>query len=140
MHWHRSVKEWLPPGGHVDPNEDPVQAVLREIKEETGIDVELVATHPKMTFEEPIQLEPPYAVLVEDVTDRKYGLHQHVDFIYFTRPLVSEQINAPEGFTWVSESQLRKRVPLMSPFGMKSPPDDVVELGLHALRVYEENS
>ncbi len=37
LHWHPKVKAWLPPGGHIEPNEDPVQAVLREIEEETGL-------------------------------------------------------------------------------------------------------
>ena len=36
LHWHPKIKAFLPPGGHVEINEDPVQAVLREVKEETG--------------------------------------------------------------------------------------------------------
>ena len=39
LHWHSKVKAWLPPGGHIMNNEDPEQAVIREIKEELGIDV-----------------------------------------------------------------------------------------------------
>ena len=31
LHWHRKVKMWLPPGGHIEPNEDPVEAALREM-------------------------------------------------------------------------------------------------------------
>ncbi len=30
---------WAPPGGHVDFGEDPVQAAIRETKEEVGIDI-----------------------------------------------------------------------------------------------------
>ena len=37
LHWHPKVKMWLPPGGHIEPNEDPVEAALREIEEETGV-------------------------------------------------------------------------------------------------------
>ena len=33
LHWHSKVKAWLPPGGHIMNNEDPEQAVIREIKE-----------------------------------------------------------------------------------------------------------
>ena len=25
LHWHPKVKMWLLPGGHIEPNEDPVQ-------------------------------------------------------------------------------------------------------------------
>ncbi|MFI5083488.1 MAG: NUDIX domain-containing protein [Streptosporangiales bacterium] len=28
---HRKLGMWLYPGGHIEPNEDPVQAVLREV-------------------------------------------------------------------------------------------------------------
>ena len=41
LHWHQKVREWLPPGGHIEDNEDPVQAVLREISEEAGVSAEV---------------------------------------------------------------------------------------------------
>ena len=34
---------WAPPGGHLDPDEDPVQGLLREIREETQIEAEVLA-------------------------------------------------------------------------------------------------
>ncbi len=34
---HNKIGLWLYPGGHIDPNEDPAQAALREVAEETGI-------------------------------------------------------------------------------------------------------
>ena len=33
MHLHKSLGVWLPVGGHIDENETPEQAALREIKE-----------------------------------------------------------------------------------------------------------
>jgi 8-oxo-dGTP pyrophosphatase MutT (NUDIX family) len=38
LHWHKKLQLWLPPGGHIDPDEDPIQAVEREVREETGIE------------------------------------------------------------------------------------------------------
>jgi len=35
---------WLPAGGHNRADEDPVQAVLREVLEVTGLAVEVVPT------------------------------------------------------------------------------------------------
>jgi 8-oxo-dGTP diphosphatase len=35
---HRLAGLWLPPGGHVEPGEDPVQTVRREAYEELGIE------------------------------------------------------------------------------------------------------
>src|ERR1700728_4814961 len=36
---HRRIGAWLPPGGHIEENELPHQAAIRETKEETGIDI-----------------------------------------------------------------------------------------------------
>ena len=39
---HRKLGKWLPPGGHIDPNETPPEAAKREVLEETGLEVELI--------------------------------------------------------------------------------------------------
>jgi len=36
---HKKLGVWMPPGGHVDKNETPCQAVVREVFEETGVRV-----------------------------------------------------------------------------------------------------
>ena len=38
MH-HKKLDKWLFPGGHIDPNETPDGAILREVKEETGLNL-----------------------------------------------------------------------------------------------------
>jgi 8-oxo-dGTP diphosphatase len=35
---HLNAKLWLPPGGHVEPDEDPVDAARREASEELGVE------------------------------------------------------------------------------------------------------
>ena len=42
LHWHNKVNTWLPPGGHVEDNETPVDAVRRETLEETGLKIHLL--------------------------------------------------------------------------------------------------
>lgn len=39
---HRNARLWLPPGGHVEPQEHPRSTVARELKEELGF----IAAHP----------------------------------------------------------------------------------------------
>ena len=39
---HRNAQRWLPPGGHVEPDEHPRDTVLRELQEELGF----AAPHP----------------------------------------------------------------------------------------------
>ncbi|MFK4114583.1 NUDIX hydrolase [Microbacterium sp. NPDC006705] len=34
---HKKLAKWLPPGGHVDEDETPQAAVVREVFEETGV-------------------------------------------------------------------------------------------------------
>lgn len=46
---HKKARMWLPPGGHVHVDEHPKATVLREAKEELGIEAELI-------FEEPLFL------------------------------------------------------------------------------------
>lgn len=35
---HKNAKRWLPPGGHVEPDEDPRTTVVRELREELGLE------------------------------------------------------------------------------------------------------
>lgn len=139
VHWHRKVQAWLAPGGHVEPNEDPVQAVHREVKEETGLDVKLIPTSNLPSISNLDQVEPPYTVMIEDVFDEKVGKHQHIDFIYFATPVNHEPKSAtlpsvPEGWHWVDRDSLANEEPLKSPNGeLVAPPEDVIKLGLIAL-------
>jgi len=43
---HRKAELWLPPGGHVEPGEHPRDTVLREAREELGIDAEFWSPRP----------------------------------------------------------------------------------------------
>ena len=76
LHWHPKVKAWLPPGGHIDENEDPVQAVVREIEEESGVTAEVVMSAPPIELDYPTQVAPPFTIMVEDIHDPVNGYHQ----------------------------------------------------------------
>ncbi len=43
---HKKAELWLPPGGHVEPGEDPKETVRREAKEELKIDAEFLVDEP----------------------------------------------------------------------------------------------
>ena len=144
LHWHKKVQEWLPPGGHVDLNEDPVQTTLREIKEETGFDVEIVPTQKPLRVNNLDQIYAPHSIMIEDVVDSIYGEHQHIDHIYFTR--LTSSISSPTGelsrqgdksssWLWASSTDLQSEIPFKTPKGeLRTPPEDVLKLGLAAIQ------
>ncbi len=43
---HKKAQLWLPPGGHVEPNEDPKETVKREAQEELGITADFLFHDP----------------------------------------------------------------------------------------------
>jgi 8-oxo-dGTP pyrophosphatase MutT (NUDIX family) len=82
LHWHRKLGAWLPAGGHIEEGEDPVQAVLREVREEFAIEGEILPTSRRLGYEGgPGQLDPPVAVL--DCWPQPD--HGHVDLVYYLR-------------------------------------------------------
>ena len=136
LHWHR-LGLWLPPGGHIEANEDPIQAVRREVLEETGIEVDVLGEVP-FEHSKPVQLPPPVTIGVYDI-ERDAGTaspHQHIDFVYFTRPAPGARLDLPEadGWAWVDEPALVGATALATPEGPPAAiPEDVRRLGLAAI-------
>lgn len=76
MTWNRKVKTWIPVGGHIEPNELPCSSVIREAKEESGLDIELVSPYDKSKTANLVQ---PVHVHLDHVKDD----HKHINLIYF---------------------------------------------------------
>jgi 8-oxo-dGTP pyrophosphatase MutT (NUDIX family) len=141
LHWHRKLGQWMPPGGHLLENEDPVAGALREVREETGIEAELIATAARLPFASPEQLAAPYTIMIEDIADAA-DPHQHIDFIYFCRPLPGQTARAPHDddvLLWVTQDQLERNEPLPLNGTPVAVPEDVRLLALAAIRMEEAN-
>jgi len=84
LHEHDKLDMWLPPGGHVDRDELPHEAALRETYEETGLEPELVTERGPYDTGQVESLPRPAAFLLEDIDVHEDGrlAHQHVDFVY----------------------------------------------------------
>ena len=78
LHYHRKLRRWLPPGGHIEDNELPDEAARREVLEETGVHIRLVGAR-GLPIVKPEQLVVPAGIQVEDI----YPGHQHIDLVYF---------------------------------------------------------
>ena len=127
LHWHPKVKMWLPPGGHIEANEDPVQAVIREIEEETGVQSKVVSTGPIIDMGYPTQVVAPYTIMIEDIDDPVQGFHHHIDMIYFCRP-TSSPGPIYEGWQWVARQSLKDGLAMPNGQGDNVPPPEDVRL------------
>jgi 8-oxo-dGTP diphosphatase len=101
---HRKLGMWLYPGGHIEPDEDPVQAVLREVAEETGLACRIV-TAPQFVHPAATVLPAPFTILVHDIpANAQTPLHQHIDLVYVLAPergQATPQLEEVTGCRWV---------------------------------------
>lgn len=80
LHWHAKLQRWLPPGGHIEPNELPDDAAEREVMEETGVRIRLLNDDDYVALNgEPRRLCRPAGIQLEPIGPG----HEHIDLIYF---------------------------------------------------------
>ena len=110
--YHRKLQKWLPAGGHIDPNELPFEAAIREAFEETGIEVELLSDEYVWVERWNAKSIPrPFLCLLEEIP--AFGdqpAHQHIDNVYIGRAIGGkEKINHTEtkGLYWFSWNEIQ---------------------------------
>jgi 8-oxo-dGTP pyrophosphatase MutT (NUDIX family) len=79
---HRKLDKWLPLGGHIELDEDPEQAALREAREESGLEVELIGERPPTSGAGTRALITPRFLDIHRISDT----HEHIGMIYWARP------------------------------------------------------
>ena len=135
--WHAKMGMWLAPGGHVEPNEDPVQAALREAVEESGLEVQVIAPPDLLVVDRPEVKPPPVVILIENIEREDQPFHQHIDHVYFTRTIepVDYEAPIPQGpCRWVDRETLAGAFSLPAPDGTLVPvAEDIRLLGVRAL-------
>lgn len=105
--FHHKIQKWLPPGGHVEPNEMPCETAKREAFEETGIEIEIFSDeHIWIERWNANSFPRPFLCLLEEIPAYKdQPAHQHVDYIYLAKPVGGfENPNLKEvgGLRWFS--------------------------------------
>ncbi|MDP2703761.1 MAG: NUDIX domain-containing protein [bacterium] len=98
---------WLAPGGHIELNEDPNQAVIREVKEEVGLDIKLYDTREHREDSEKYhELIPPMYLNRHQITPH----HEHISLVYFATSdsdkIVNEGREASENARWFTKEEL----------------------------------
>src|SRR5258708_747044 len=81
LRMHEKYHIWLPPGGHIELDEDPNEAAIREVKEEVGLDVELWNGNQKLSYQDDKEREliPPISLSRQQISPT----HEHLDHLYF---------------------------------------------------------
>lgn len=112
--YHRQLNKWLPVGGHIELDEDPEEALFREVKEECGLEIEVFSDKPAIKSEGTKLLYSPSFLDIHKISET----HRHVGLIYFAKAKSDKLIfNEKEHRTirWFSKEDLEKSEFNLSP-------------------------
>jgi 8-oxo-dGTP pyrophosphatase MutT (NUDIX family) len=110
---HRQLNKWLPLGGHIELDEDPETAALREAREESGLEVELIGERPPTTEPGTRALIAPRFLDIHRINNS----HEHIGLMYWARPLngaVTLAASEHHHIRWCSAGDLEDLHPPMS--------------------------
>lgn len=115
LHKHKKYDLLLPVGGHIDRDELPCDAAIREAKEETGIDIKLLNSNKlkKNHFENSIELNNGEHLNLHNVGPQ----HQHIDFVFYATTKtdkINPQENESKEIFWYSKEEI-KNSPKITP-------------------------
>lgn len=113
LHDHKRLDMWLPAGGHIDRDELPHEAAVREVKEEMGIDVNIHRETSDHESEFARGLPEPEHLMLEDIDrvgDRV--AHQHIDLVYYAsagtadiEPSGDDEVSADD-WSWCTKNDV----------------------------------
>ena len=81
--FHKKNQKWMQPGGHINPNETPPEAAIREVLEETGMDLTPYMKPTRQLTEDVLDMAVP--VLLQQQRIEAYNdepAHYHLDMGY----------------------------------------------------------
>jgi 8-oxo-dGTP pyrophosphatase MutT (NUDIX family) len=110
---HRKLDKWLPLGGHIELDEDPEQAALREAREESGLEVELLGERPPTTSPGTRALIAPRFLDIHRISET----HEHIGLIYWARPkngTLALAVEEHHDIRWCSVDELETLQPPMT--------------------------
>jgi len=111
LHLHKKAKKILPLGGHIEVNELPEEACIREAQEESGLKISLykpVNIELKKSCElvgEKLLANPMYTIFGEITPD-----HCHIDFVYYatTKSYETKPANGESNLLkWYTKEELK---------------------------------
>lgn len=103
---HAKLGVWLQPGGHIEPQETPIETAKRETREETGFRIQIHdAYRPAWQPEDSYNLSQPFTTNLHRIKDG----HWHCDFGFLAT--VTDETDAThahehDGMKWIARDTL----------------------------------
>lgn len=101
---HKKLHKWVQPGGHIEDNETPEEAAVREAFEETGVKVKLLGDR--------FPRENDFICPLGVQCNRGAQGDMHIDFIYPAIPIRYEHKkmdeNESDGIHWFTRDELEE--------------------------------
>lgn len=107
LHRHKKLGIWIPVGGHVDEDELPEEAAVREAREESGLDIELFNSdknYKKYYSNIDLLIKPAHIELhlIEEY-------HHHINLVYYAKSnnsKIQAEDERDEHFQWFTKDEL----------------------------------
>lgn len=108
---HPRFGRWMLPGGHVEPDENPAEAALREVREEAGLKATLLLPFAGVVPDYPATAGVPLPVWITEqqvpAESRLPADHVHVDHLYLAVADPATAAGDPElPFRWYAAGEL----------------------------------
>jgi len=108
---HPRFLRWMLPGGHVEEYENPAQAALREVKEETGLDATLLPALARVpvSAQAVVTVPAPLWTVEQQVPPDSHLPHAHIHVDHLYTAIVAHPEVATTGahpFAWYGLAQL----------------------------------
>lgn len=118
--FHKKLQMWLPPAGHIELNETPIEALYREIEEETGLIQDHLTLVTPFTENMKLEHDPSRNTLLPmpfnintHMVNR--GGHQHIDFAYILlsdTDVVENEVDKADALKWFTSPEIAKLSPM----------------------------
>ncbi|EKD99616.1 MAG: NUDIX hydrolase [uncultured bacterium] len=105
---HKQLNKWLPIGGHIELNEDPEEALYREISEECGLaELEVMSSRPTQQHSNGRFLYTPNYLDIHNINET----HKHIGITYFLKTKsdrVTLEKDAHNEIKWFTTEEMKK--------------------------------
>ena len=102
--YHPRYDKWISVGGHIELDEDPEEALLREISEETGLEVHVLSEKPPLKGKGFKALFAPRFMDIHEANPP----HKHIGMVYFCQATSENFIKSEEhtDMKWLTLSEI----------------------------------